>query len=54
MGTIFSTAAIFYASKGGSKKAEPATGSSIQETLQKAKEAVPLGAGSRYVLSDEI
>ena len=47
LGTIFSTVAIALAATGGSKKEAPAKSSSIQETIQKAKEAVPLGAKSR-------
>ena len=33
---------------GGKKEAAP-SGSSLKETIEKAKETIPLGAGSRYV-----
>jgi F-type H+-transporting ATPase subunit k len=48
LGTIFSTAALaFAATSGGGKKEATAKSSSIQESIQKAKESVPLNAKSR-------
>ena len=35
---------------GGKKEAPPAVGATLKETIQKAKEAIPLGAGSRCVI----
>lgn len=50
MATIFGATAIAFASMGGKKEAHPPTpGASLKETIQKAKEAIPLGAGSRCV-----
>ena len=47
MGTILGTVGIVYASMGGSKKEAAPQGSTMKETIQKVKEAVPLGASSR-------
>ena len=47
LGTIISTAAIAFAATSGGGKKEAAPSKSIQETIQKAKEAVPFNAKSR-------
>lgn len=54
LGTIIGTAAIAYASMSGGKKEAAPSGSTVQETIQKVKEAVPLGAGSRYVFRPDV
>ncbi|EJD05568.1 uncharacterized protein FOMMEDRAFT_17851 [Fomitiporia mediterranea MF3/22] len=46
LGTIIGTAAIAYASMGGSKKQPAPSGGNVQESIQKVKDAVPLNAGS--------
>jgi len=44
--TLVGAASIAFASMGGKKEAPPTAGVSLKETIQKAKEAIPLGAGS--------
>jgi len=46
LATIIGAATVAYASMGGKKEAPPAAGTSLKETIQKAKAAIPLGAGS--------
>lgn len=46
LGTILGTVGIIMAATGGKKETVP-HGSNMKETLQKVKETVPLGAGSR-------
>ena len=49
LGTMFSTAAIAFASMSGGKK--EAAAPKGQSLVEKVKEAVPINAGSRCVLS---
>ncbi|KLO16124.1 hypothetical protein SCHPADRAFT_230347 [Schizopora paradoxa] len=46
LATIIGAASIAFASMGGKKEVPPAAGATLKETIQKAKEAIPLGAGS--------
>ena len=49
LGTIITAAVVAYGSMSGGKKEAAPSGSSLKETIEKAKETIPLGAGSRYV-----
>ncbi|PAV20335.1 deoxyribose-phosphate aldolase [Pyrrhoderma noxium] len=46
LGTIITAAVVAYGSMSGGKKEAAPSGSSLKETIEKAKETIPLGAGS--------
>ena len=53
LGTLLTAGTLAFASMSGGKKSE-SSGGSVTEVIQKAKEAIPLNAGSRYVGSQLI